>query len=100
MTKKGTLTEIKTKKIKRQTKIEKHFECKFFHRINPGAKDFFEISKMQGYIAQSNKEKLKKEKEAKIKELKEKLEKLEAQIKEPRNKNQKIKKKSNNQPIY
>ena len=41
---------------------------------------------MQGYIAQSNKEKLKKEKEAKIKELKEKLEKLEAQIKEPRNK--------------
>ena len=78
------------KEKERQTKIEKHSECKCFHRINSGAKgfdiSFFEISKMQGYIAQSNKEKLKKEKEAKIKELKEKLEKLEAQIKEPRNK--------------
>ena len=36
---------------------------------------FFEISKVQGYIAQSNKEKLEKEKEAKIKELKGKLDK-------------------------
>ena len=42
---------------------------------------------MQGYIAQSNKEKLEKEKEAVITELKEKLKKLEAQIKESKNKN-------------
>ena len=48
---------------------------------------FFEISKIQGYIAQSNKEKLEKQKEAEITELKEKLKKLEAQIKEPKNKN-------------
>ena len=48
---------------------------------------FFQISKIQGYIAQSNKEKIEKEKEAEIKELKEKLEKIEAQIKEPKNKN-------------
>ena len=48
---------------------------------------FFQISKIQGYIAQSNKEKIEKEKEVEIKELKEKLEKIEAQIKEPKNKN-------------
>ena len=45
---------------------------------------------MQGYIAQPNKEKLEKEKELKIRELKEKLEKLEAQIKELRNKTEKL----------
>ena len=32
---------------------------------------FFEISQIQGYIAQSNKEKLEKQKEAEITELKE-----------------------------
>ena len=70
---------------KRQTKVEKHSECKFFHRINPDADGFhifFEISKIQNYIAQSNKEKLEKEKEVKIKEIKEKLKKLKTQIKE------------------
>ena len=71
---KGHTDRNQDKEKERQSKIEKHSECKFFHRINPGAKGFniyfFEISKMQGYIAQSNKEKLKKEKEAKIKEQK------------------------------
>ena len=73
---------------KRQTKVEKHSECKFFHRINPDADGFhifFEISKIQNYIAQSNKEKLEKEKEVEIKEIiiikKKTLKKLKTQIK-------------------
>ena len=44
--------------------------------INPDSEGFdifFEISKIQGYIAQWNKEQLEKEKEVEIKELKEKL---------------------------
>ena len=44
-----------------QTKIEKYFDWKFFHR-NPdveGFDIFLEISKIQNYIAQSNNEKLK-----------------------------------------
>ena len=60
-----------------------------FFRINLDAENFdifFEISKIQGYIAQSNKEKLEKEKEAEITELKENLKKLKAQIKEPKKK--------------
>ena len=60
-TKKGILTEIKTKK-KRQTKIEKNSDCKLFHRINVDAEGFDifpEISKIQNYITQSNEEKLK-----------------------------------------
>ena len=60
-----------------------------FFRINLYAENFdifFEISKIQGYIAQSNKEKLEKEKEAEITELKENIKKLEAQIKEPKKK--------------
>ena len=46
------------KENERQTKIEKHYDCKFFHRINPdteGFDIFFEISKIQNYITQSNK---------------------------------------------
>ena len=60
-----------------------------FFRINLYAENFdifFEISKIQGYIAQSSKEKLEKEKEAEITELKENIKKLEAQIKEPKKK--------------
>ena len=60
-----------------------------FFRINLDAENFdifFEISKIQGYIAQSSKEKLEKEKEAEITELKENIKKLEAQIKEPKKK--------------
>ena len=60
-----------------------------FFRINLDAENFdifFEISKIQGYIAQSNKEKLEKEKEAEITELKENIKKLEAQVKEPKKK--------------
>ena len=76
-------------------KIQKNIlTANFFYRINPDAEGFdifFEISKIQGYIAQSNKEKLKKEKKAEITELKEKLKKLEAQIKEPKNKNKELK---------
>ena len=46
----------------RRTKIEKHPDWKFFHRINPdleGFDIFLEISKLQSYIIQSNEEKLK-----------------------------------------
>ena len=46
----------------RQTRIEKHPDSKFFHRINPdveGFDNFLEISKIQNYITQSNEEKLK-----------------------------------------
>ena len=48
---------------KRQTKIEKHSDSKFFHKISPDVESFHifvEISKIQDYIAQSNKEKLQK----------------------------------------
>ena len=48
----------------RQTKIEKHPGCKFFHRINPdveGFDIFLEISKMQKYITQSNEKNPKKQ---------------------------------------
>ena len=46
----------------RQAKIEKHSDCKFFHRINrdAGSFDIFvEISKIQNYVTRSNKEKIK-----------------------------------------
>ena len=46
------------KENERQTIIEKHYDCKFFRRINPdteGFDIFFEISKIQNYITQSNK---------------------------------------------
>ena len=82
---KGYTDRNQNKENERQTKTEKHSDCKFFHRINSDKEGydffFFEISKIQDYIAQSNKEKIKKEKEAQIKELKERLKKLEAQIK-------------------
>ena len=60
----------------RQTKIEKHSYCKFFHRINPNAEGFdifFEISKIQNYITQSSEEKIKEENQ--IKEQKGKMQK-------------------------
>ena len=82
------------KENERQTKIEKHSDCKFFYRINPDAEGFdifFETSKIQGYIAESNKQKLKKEKEAEIKELKEKLKKTRRSNKRVKNeKNKKL----------
>ena len=49
----------------RQAKIEKHPDCKFFHRISPDAEGFdifLEISKIQNYINQSNEEKIKQQK--------------------------------------
>ena len=91
---KGYTDRNQNKENERQTKAEKHSDCKFFHRINPdkeGFDIFFEISKIQDYIAQSNKEKIKKEKEAQIKELKERLKKLEAQIKKSKNKIKELK---------
>ena len=66
---------------KRQTKIEKHSACKFFHRINPDAESFnifLEISKTKDYITQSNKQK--------IKEQKNKIKEQENKIKEQRKK--------------
>ena len=69
----------------REEKIKKELACKFI-RINPDAENYdisVEIGKIRVYIDQSNKEKLKKEKEAEIKEIQEKLEKeKEAEIKE------------------
>ena len=50
------------KESERQTKIEKHPDSKFFHRINLHVEGFYiflEISKIQNYITQSNEEKLK-----------------------------------------
>ena len=64
---KGHTDRNQDKEKERQTKIQKHSDGKFFHSINPDAESsdiFLEISKIQGYIAQSNKEKLEKEKEA------------------------------------
>ena len=60
--KKRHIDRNQDKENKRQTKIENHSYCKFFHRINLDAEGFDifpEISKMQNYISQSNKEKLK-----------------------------------------
>ena len=82
---KGHTDRNQDEENKKQTKIEKHSDWKFFHRINLDAEGFdifSEISKIQNYIAQSNKEKLEKEKEVEIKEIKEKLKKLKTQIKE------------------
>ena len=59
---KGHTDRNQNEENERQIKIEKDPDCKFFHRINPDAEGFdifFEIRKIQGYIAQSNKEKLK-----------------------------------------
>ena len=60
---KGHTDRNQDKKNERKTKIEKHCDCKFFYRINPDAESFdtfFEIGKIEGYIAQSKKEKLEK----------------------------------------
>ena len=60
---KGHIDRNQNKENERQTEIEKHPDCKFFHRINPvveGCDIFLEICKIQNYITQSNKEKLKK----------------------------------------
>ena len=49
---------------KRQTRVEKHSDCKFFHRINPDAESFdifLEISKIKDYITQSNEQKIKEQ---------------------------------------
>ena len=59
---KGHTDRNQDEKNERQTKIEKHSDCKFFHRINPDAEGFdifLEIGKIQNYITQSNEEKLK-----------------------------------------
>ena len=89
MTQKGILTEIKTKKTKNNKKHKNILTAKFSTRLILTQWlffFFFEISKIQGYIAQSNKEKLEKEKEIEIKEQKEKLKKLETQNKKKINK--------------
>ena len=59
---KGHTDRNQYKENERQTRIEKHSDCKFFRRINPDAEGFdifLENSKIQNYISQSNKEKLK-----------------------------------------
>ena len=60
--KKGHINRNQNKENERKIKIGKYSDCKFFHRINSdteGFDIFLEISKIQTYIAQSNKEKLK-----------------------------------------
>ena len=59
---KGHIGRNQNEENERQRKIEKHSDCKFFRRIIPdveGFDVFLEISKIQNYITQSNKEKLK-----------------------------------------
>ena len=59
---KGHIDRNQNKENERQAQIEKHPDCKFFHRINPdveGLDIFLEISKIQNYITHSNEEKLK-----------------------------------------
>ena len=58
---KGHIDRNQNDENERQTKIEKHSDCKFFHRINSDAEGFFEISKKQNYITQTNEEKIKKQ---------------------------------------
>ena len=67
--KKGHTDRNKNEENERQTKIEKHSDCKFFHRINPDAEGFdifLEIGKIQNDIAQSNEEKLKSKSEKEL----------------------------------
>ena len=55
---KGHTDRDEEKENKREEKIKKEFVCKFIW-INPDAGNydiFFEIGKIKGYIAQSNKE--------------------------------------------
>ena len=60
--KKGHIDRNQNEESKRKIEIEKYSDCRFVHRINPdveGFDIFLEISKIQTYITQSNKEKLK-----------------------------------------
>ena len=60
--KKGHIDRNQNKENERKIKIEKCYDCKFFHKINAdveGFDIFLEISKTQTYITQSNEEKLK-----------------------------------------
>ena len=62
MTKKGHIDRNQNKENERQTKIEKHLDCKFFHRINPNIENFdifLEVSKIKNEITHSDEEKLK-----------------------------------------
>ena len=55
----GHIDRNQNEENERQTKIEKHPDCKFFHRINPdveGFDIFLEISKIQNYITKSYEE--------------------------------------------
>ena len=55
---KGHADRNQNKKNERETKVEKHFDSSFFHRIKPDAEGFdifLEISKIQNYITQSKK---------------------------------------------
>ena len=59
---KGHIDRDQNKENERQTKIEKHPDCKFFHRINAdleGFDIFLETSKIQNYITHLNEENLK-----------------------------------------
>ena len=55
---KGHIDKNQNDENERQTKIEKHSDCKCFHRINPDAEGFdifLGISKIQNYTDQSKK---------------------------------------------
>ena len=60
--KKGHIDRRQNKENQRQTNIEKHPNCKFFHRINfdvMGFDIFSEINKIKNFISKSNEENLK-----------------------------------------
>ena len=85
---KGHTDRNQNEENEKQIKIEKHPDWKFFHRINPDAEGFdifFKVSKIQGYIAQSNKEKL-KELENIITDQEDKIKEQKRQIKEQKSK--------------
>ena len=59
---KGHIDRNQKEENKIKIKIKKYSDCKFIHRINPDVESFdifLEISTIQTYIAQSNKEKQK-----------------------------------------
>ena len=59
---KGHIDRNQNEENERKINTEKYSDCKFVHRINPdvaGFDIFLEISKIQTYVTQSNKEKQK-----------------------------------------
>ena len=87
---KGHTDRNQDEENKRQTKIEKNSDCKYFHRINPDAEGFeifLEISKIKNYITQSYKKIRKRKRSRNIK--------TKRQTKKTRSSNKRTKKEKN-----